>query len=173
MFELTVKNTNIKMPGKIIASINYGNNPYCIYSAKRSKEEDNIFVSKIVKNSQGYTLDDNFTGGEKEALDNVINSILNKESLDSLKELGVEFIDLKPSGINVFDEKKCYVTTYNSSLLEECLLNYNLVKIENKPIVKMKKSKPVNKGNIGSIALIIFGLLTIIICLIMIINYLI
>ncbi len=173
MYELIDENNDIKMMALIICTFIYGNIDYCLYAIERDKEEYNIFISKLVKNSQGYTLDNNFTSGEKEALEDIITSFLNRESLDSLKEKGFSFTDIKLNGTSKFNDKECYVTTYNKGLLKECMLNYNLIiPNDNTPTIKIKKPKPINKGNYGSILLIILGVVTIIICLLVVIKLL-
>ena len=172
MYELIDENKNVKMMALIICTFTYGNKPYCLYSIERDKEEDNLFVSKVVKNSLGYTLDSNIKDDEKEALDNIIADFLSITSLDTLKEQGFELSNLKITGINKFNEKKCYVTTYNKVFLKECMLNYKLDIPNNNiiPKVKLKKSKPINKGNFENILIIILGVITIIICILVLIK---
>lgn len=173
MYELIDENRNIKMMSLIICTFIYGNNNYCLYSIEKDKEEDYIFVSKLVQNSQGYTLDNNFKNGEKEALDDIIASFLNHESINNLKEKGFNFTNIELNGICKFNDKSCYVTTYNKNLLKECMLNYSLtIPTSNSPIIKVKKSNPVNKGNYEKILLIILGVLTIIISLLAVIKIL-
>ena len=171
MYELIDENNNIKMMALIICTFTYGNNPYCMYAIDRDNNDTNIFVSKLVTNSLGYTLDSNLSEDEKKALEDIIASFLSKESINSLKEKGFNITNIKLNGINKFNEKKCYITTYNKGILKEVMLNYNLeIPNKNTPIIKMKKSAPINKSNIGSILGIILGVLTIIICLIAVIK---
>ncbi|MBR3162077.1 MAG: hypothetical protein IKF19_05035 [Bacilli bacterium] len=171
MYELIDENNSIKMMALIICTFNYGNVPYCLYSIDRDDTDTNIFVSKLVENSQGCTLDNNFKSGEKEALEDIIMDFLNKTSLDNLKEQGFIINDLKLNGISKFNEKKCYITTYNKSLLKECMFHYGLeVPNDDSPIVEVKKSKPINKGNYESILLIALGIMTIVICIFVIIK---
>ena len=171
MYELIDENKNIKMMAIIICTFTYGNNNYCLYSIDRDKSDTNIFVSKLVTNSLGYTLDSNISEDELEALGDITALFLSKESLDKLREQGFSLTDLKLSGINKFNEKKCYITTCNKDVLKEVMLNYNLeIPNNNTPIIKVKKSKPINKSNIGSILGIILGVLTIIVCLLAIIK---
>lgn len=173
MYELIDENKNIKMISLIICTFVYGDNNYCLYSIERDKEEDNIFVSKLVKNSQGYTLDNNFKSSEKETLDDIISSLLNKENLSTLNKKGFKFTNIKLNGICKFNDKICYVTTYNKGLLKECMLNYNLdIPNSNIPTISIKKSKPINKGNYESILLMILGIITIIVCLLIVIKIL-
>ncbi len=171
MYELIDENKNIKMMALIICTFTYGNTNYCLYSIDRDKNDTNIFVSKLVTNSLGYTLDSDISNDELEALGDVVALFLSKVSLDQLKEQGFDLTDLKLSGINKFNEENCYLTTCNKDILKEVMLNYNLeIPNNNTPIIKVKKSKPVNKSNIGSILGLILGILTLIICILAIIK---
>ena len=173
MYELIDENNNMKLMALIICTFNYGDTPYCLYSIERDKEEDNLFISRIVKNSQGYTLDNNFKNGEKEALEDIVADFLSKVSPEQLKEQGFILNDITITGINKFNYKKCYITTYKKDLLKECMLHYNLeVPNNNIPLVKVKKSKTINKGNYEGIILIIIGIITIIVCLLAVIKML-
>ena len=173
MYELIDENKNIKMMALIICTFTYGKTNYCLYSIDRDNTDTNIFVSKLVKNSLGYTLDSNITDDELKVLEDIVASFLSKTSLDNLREQGFSLTNIKLSGINKFNEKKCYITTYNKSILKEVMLNYNLeIPNNNTPIIKMKKSKPINKSNIGSILGIILGILTLIISILAIIKIL-
>ncbi|MEE3343595.1 MAG: hypothetical protein VZS44_05855 [Bacilli bacterium] len=173
MYELINETNNIKMMALIICTFKYGNIDYCLYSIERDPNEDNIFVSRLVTNSQGYTLDSNIKDDEKGALENIITTFLNKTSLENLKKQGLELTNLELNGINKFNQKKCYITTYNKTLLRECMLHYKLdVPNPNTPLVKIKKSKPINKGNYDNIILLILGIITIIVCILVVIKIL-
>ena len=173
MYELIDENNNIKMMALIICTFNYGNKPYCLYSIERDPEQTNIFVSKLVENSQGHTLDNNFESGEKEALENIITDFLSKTNLDILKEKGFIITNINLNGISKFNDKKSYITTYNKNLLKECMLHYNLnIPNDDTPLVTIKKSKPINKGNYDKILLIILGIITIIVSILAIIKVL-
>ena len=105
MYELIDENNNIKMMALIICTFTYGNNPYCLYAIDRDSTDTNIFVSKLVTNSLGYTLDSNINDDEKKALEDIISSFLSKTSLDTLSEQGFKLTDIKLAGINKFNEK--------------------------------------------------------------------
>ena len=81
MIEVIDETTNQKLMALIISSFKYGNELYCLYSIKRDEENDNIFVSKLIKNSLGYTMDNNFEGGEKEAIKGAKKHIKNDSPL--------------------------------------------------------------------------------------------
>ncbi|MBQ6494501.1 MAG: hypothetical protein IJI49_00705 [Bacilli bacterium] len=173
MIELIDIDGNIKFMATIITGINYGNNLYVLYSIKRDNDTDNLFISKIVKNSYGYVMDNNFSPGEKEAMDDVVNSILNKDSLDKLKESGVSFSDdIVFDDINRFSVTNCYVTTFNKDLIEECINFYNFKVNTSKStvVVKEKSVSYFSKNNRPSIYLIIVGIIVIVLSIILIIN---
>ena len=173
MIELIDIDGNIKFMSLIIGYVNYGNQLYVIYSVKRDEEDDNIFVSKLVNSSDGYAMDNNFSGGEKEAMESVIASILNKDSIDSLNEKGIQFVqDINLSEINKFSVTKCYVTTFKRRLIKECMQNYNLVGYEKKKvIVKEKEVSYFSKNNFPSVLLIILGIVIVLIAIFVIFNF--
>ena len=169
MIELIDIDGSIKFMASIISGIKYANSLYVLYSIKRDEEEDNIFVSKLVKNSDGYAMDNDFSGGEKEIFDDVIKSFLSKEDLSSLKvEL---FNDFKLSSINKFSVTKCYISTCKKNMIKECMKNYDLINNNKIPIVREKEASYFSKNNFSNIILIIFGIMIIIMALIVIINY--
>ena len=65
MVEIIDDNTNRKMMAMILCDICYKDDYYVIYAIQREKDEANIFVSKLVKNSNGYVFDYNFSNDEK------------------------------------------------------------------------------------------------------------
>ena len=172
MLELIDVDGDIKFLSSIFCYINYGNSLYVIYSIKRDSDNDNLFVSKLVNSSDGYTMDNNFSGGEKEALDDVIASILNKDSISSLEEKGITFVkDISLSDINKFSVTKCYVTTFRKSLLNECMTNYNLVREKKKiSVVKEKNVSYFSKNNFPIVLLILFGIAIVVVSIIVIFN---
>ena len=58
MVELIDVNSNKKVMVLVLFNIKYINDNYVVYSIKRNSEEVNLFASLLVKNSQGYTIDD-------------------------------------------------------------------------------------------------------------------
>lgn len=172
MKELIDVDSNAKMMSLVICGIKYGQEMYVMYSIKRDDDNDNIFVSKLVINSEGYVMDNNFSGGEKENLDEVITKIINKDSINSLNDNGIYIVkDFKLGSINKFSVSKCYVATYNRKIVKDIMDIYNLIDINNKrPVVQIKEVGGNNKGNFYSIALIVFGLLVLIGCIWVIVD---
>lgn len=168
MIEIIDEGSNRKFMALIICGIEYGNNMYVMYSVKREKDEDNIFISKLVRNSEGYTMDNDFHGGEKEAMDDVVTSILNKDNIELLASNRIKlFHDIKIVGVNRFSVRCCYVTTYNRNLIKEVMINYGLIDIdENKTVIEevLPEKKVFSRGSISSLFLIAFGIFTLLIC---------
>lgn len=172
MIELIDIDGNIKFMATIITCIDYGSELYVLYSIKRDNDTDNLFVSKVVKNSSGYVMDNNFSSGEKEAMDNVVASILNKDSVDKLEESGIKFVDgIVFDDINRFSISNCYVTTFNKSLINECISFYNFKVIDNKNtvVVKEKSVSYLSKDNRPTVYLILIGIIVIILAIMLII----
>lgn len=174
MIELIDVDDNIKFMGKIITGINYGDNLYVLYFIERDKNSYNLFISKVIENSVGYVMDNNFFSGEKEAIDNVVASILNKDSIDILKEKGIFFVnDISFTDINRFSVSNCYVTTFNKILFDECMLFYDF-KIDNNKsnvVVREKEVSYLSENNRPYVYLIILGIFVIIISIVVVVNF--
>lgn len=174
MIELIDVDDNIKFMGKIITGINYGDNLYILYFIERDKTSYNLFVSKVIENSVGYVMDNNFSSGEKEAIDDVVASILSKVSLDVLKEKRVSFVnDISLTDINRFSISNCYVTTFKKSLFDECMLFYDF-KIDNNKsnvVVREREVSYLSKNNRPYVYLILLGIFVIIISIVVIISF--
>lgn len=169
MIEIIDVDGNIKFMSLIICGIKYGEDYYVIYSIKRDSDYDNIFVSKLVRNSEGYVMDNDFSGGEKEALDEAISLILNKENVNVLRDKGISIIkNIKLGKVNKFSVTGCYVTTYKRSLIKECMINYGLLDVNREvPKVREKEVSYFSKGNISIFALIGFGIVILVFCIVL------
>lgn len=163
MVEVMDRATERKMMVMILCGICYQETCYLIYCIRRDKNEANIFVSKLIKGSMGYVIDDTFLNGEKELLDSVVQRLLNKESIDSLEKAGFSIIkDLEMDSNLTFDIEKCYVSTIARKLVKECLIYYGLVneKIFDRPVVEViEDNRKFNEGFASSMVLIIFGII--------------
>ena len=173
MLELIDTDGNIKFMCSILCYINYGEQLYVIYSIKRDSEDDNIFVSKLVNSSDGYSMDSNFSADEKCALDDVVAAILNKDSVDKLSEKGIKFVnDINLSKINKFSVTRCYVTTFKRRLVKECMINYNLINSKKKvSVVREKEVSYFSKNNFPIVLLIVFGIVIILVAIFVIFNF--
>ena len=174
MIEIIDVDSNVKMMALIICGIKYGDNEYVMYSVKRDNVNDNIFVSKVVKNSMGYTMSNDFSGGEKGALDGVVNDILNKNSVIELSNSGVEIIkDVNLGNVNKFSISLCYVTTYKRILIKELMVNYGLLDTNYvKAVVREKEESYFSKGNISTVLVIGLGIVILIFCISIIVGVL-
>ena len=160
--ELIDIKSNHKMVAMLMMGIGYDKDEYLVYSIKRSELEANVFISKLMKSSSGYVIMNDFTNGEKEVLDKIVQRILSRENVESLEKDGYRFIkNIELEGTNYFDIDLCYVTTIPKSLVKECLIHYNLVS-ENMlkgPIVEVREEKKkFNGGLVGNLFLVIFGI---------------
>ena len=176
MVELMDVNSNKKVMVLVLFNIKYINDNYVVYSIKRNSEEVNLFASLLVKNSQGYCLDHNFSNGQKNIVDSIVHKLVNKTSLEEFNEMGYEiFKDVNLGDINYFDINECYVTTMPKNLFMDFLEFYDVSKRENlvKPVITIKKSKKkFNEGFVQNVMLIIFGVALVIFCLVVIGGYL-
>lgn len=172
MKEIIDVDSNSKLMSLIICGIEYGEDFYVIYSVKRDELNDNIFVSKLVVSSNGYVMDNNFSGGEKEVVDEVVGDIFNKDSVEVLENNKIKIVsNIELYGINKFSIEKCYVTTVSRELVKEVMLNYGLISLdEKKVVVKEKELSSFNKGSISSFFLIVFGIGILIISVLVIFN---
>lgn len=167
--EIIDVDNNVKMKCLVMLCFRYGDCMYVVYSIKRDANQRNIFISKLVINSEGYTMDSNFTSDEREALERVVAKIINCCNKQLLLEDGVKFAsDVKFSLINKFSSSRCYVATYDNEVIDKIMKFYGVVRDKN--VVLVRQSNHSNNGNIGVILLILFGIAVIIGCLIVIID---
>ena len=161
MIEIIDKETNQKMMATIICGICYQGDCYIIYTVRREQEEANVFVSKLIRNSQGYAMDFEFANGEKEVLDNIVQKFLNRESKEVLESDGFSILEnVELNDKKYFDIKKCYVSTVSRDLIKNFLIYYGLInrKMFEQPVVEVLDDKrKFNEGFVSNIALILFG----------------
>lgn len=166
MVEIIDKDTNQKMMAMILCGISYQNDYYLVYCVRRDKYDANLFASKMIKGSLGYVINNDFSNGEKEVLDNVIKRLLNKDSKELLNNDGFTIMkDIEMDSNLIFNIEKCYVSTVSRNLIKDCLIYYDLVseKILNQQIVDVVEDKRMfNEGFASSMVLIIFGMVILI-----------
>lgn len=176
MVEIIDQETNKKVMAMILCNICYKDDCYIIFAVQRDKEDANVFVSKLIKNSRSYVMNNKFKNGEKQVMEKVVQRILNRESREVLESDGFFIIDdISLDEINYFDIKECYVSTVSKKLIKDCLISYNLVneKIFEQPIVEVIEDKrKFNEGFASNIILIIFGVFIVIFSIIGIIEVL-
>lgn len=167
--EIIDVDNNVKMKCLVMFCFRYGDGMYVVYSVKRDNSQRNIFISKLVVNSEGYTMDSNFTSDEREALERVVAKIINCCDRQILLDDGVKFSsDVKFSLVNKFSSSKCYVATYDNDVIEKIMKFYGVTK--DKSAVLIRNSSRVSSNNIGVILLILFGIAVIIGCLMVVID---
>lgn len=161
MIEIIDRATAQKMMAMIICGVNYQDDYYLFYCVRRDRDEVNIFVSKLIKGSLGYVIDDNFSNGEKEVFDGVIKRLLNKENVNVLNNDGFFVMKNLEMDSNLsFDIEKCYVATVSKNLIKDCLIFYSLVneKMFNQPVVEVvDDNRKFNEGFASNVVLIVFG----------------
>lgn len=166
MVEVMDKATSQKMMAMILCGICYQEDCYLVYCIRRDKRDANLFVSKMIKGSLGYVINNDFSNGEKEVLDNIVKRLLNKENKNLLEGDGFTILKVMDMDSNLtFDIDKCYVSTVNRSLIKDCLIYYDLVneKIFEQPVVEVVEDKrKFNEGFASSVVLIIFGIVILI-----------
>lgn len=176
MIEVIDNGTNRKMMAMILCGISYHGDNYLVYLIQRDKDEANVFVSKMIKGSMGYIINNEFANGEKEVLDVLVKRILNKESEDLLKSDGFTILKSVDMDSNLyFDIDNCYVSTVPKNLFKECLVFYG-VKNKNyidRPVVEVvEDNKKFNEGFVNNLVLIIFGVSILIFSLVVVYNVL-
>lgn len=75
-FILFDKNSNIQRTATAVVKFNFEGKEYLIYSVEENDQNDQIFVSRIVLNSEGKTFIDNIFPEEKNKLNNVVYNIV-------------------------------------------------------------------------------------------------
>lgn len=161
MVEVIDRKTAHKMMMMVLCGICYQDTCYLVYCIRRDKENANVFVSRLIKGSMGYIINDDFDNGEKEVLDNVVKRLLNKEKMKLLEYNGYTILkDINMDSNISFDMDKCYVCTVTRGLIKDCLIYYDLVNesLFNQPVVEVIEDKrKFNESFASSIVLIVFG----------------
>ena len=163
MLEIIDNSSKSKMMAMVMANVKYMDDNYLIYCVDRGNGDANIFVSKLVVMSEGYTLNNDFDNGEKNLLDTLVKRIINKEDIS--KDGFVISNDVSLSEFNYFDIEKCYVATISKVLIKEIMIFYKLVteKTLEKPVVKIVEDKRLfNEGFVGNVFLVLLGIIVII-----------
>ena len=174
MVEVIDRDTQNKMMAMMFCKIGYQDESYAVYCIRREKEDANVFISRLVKNSEGYVLDDDFVNGEKEVIEGIIKKLFSKIPVLELEQDGFSLSsELVLSEGLTFDIKKCYVTTVSKKLIKDCMINYNLVtkNLFDSPLVEVQDEKKYfSKGFVSNILLIIFGITVLLFSIITIIG---
>lgn len=168
MIEVIDRDTMVKMMALILCGIRYEKNTYVVFAIRRDKIDANLFVSKVTKNSSGFTMDDCFSNGEKEVVDGIVQKFLNHVPREELENSGFVIIDdILLSGIQYYDINKCYVSTVPLIKVKEMMKYYSFIRetIFEQPILDVQEDRRIfNEGYIGNLFLILLGIGVIVFC---------
>lgn len=174
MIEVIDKDSDVKMMALLLCGILYGECRYVIFAIRRDKIDANLFVSKLVKNSNGYVIDTDFQNGEKEVMDSVVQRLLNHESREKIKENGFLILDdISLEGTQYYDVEKCYVSSVPLICIKELMKYYSFIResLFEQPILDVQEDKRIfNEGFFSNIILILFGIIVIIFCVFVLIK---
>jgi len=74
-----VDENGIEKEAEIITSFNYKEKDYIVYSIEKDDENANVYVSKLLKDSEGYDIiEDINNDSEREEIKNIVKEILSK-----------------------------------------------------------------------------------------------
>lgn len=102
-FILLDKNNNLQKKANIIVKFNFVGVDYLVYSVEESEQNDQIFVSKLVLNSEGKYFIDNILPEEKSKLNNIVYNIVILIPTEVQK--GNSFENLSNNLVNKFSAK--------------------------------------------------------------------
>lgn len=165
-----IDSDGIKMMALIMGKISYDGREYLLYSIKRNNNEANIFISKLVKTSSGYTISHSFDNGEKEILYKFIQRIINKEDISLINKDGYSIVrEVALDEVNSFDVEACYVASVSKEKIKDIVKYYDLVNegMFNSPVVDVVEEKRFSGGFITNVFAIVFSVVVFIVCSIM------
>ena len=175
MKEFIDEKNQVKMMALLICGVCYNDDKYLIYSIKRTGDETNVFVSKLVDVSDGVTIDSHFKNGEKEVMDNVVHRILNQELEEKLNQDGFTLIkDITLVDVNYFDVDASYVTTVSEAAVKRCLSFYKIVikgTMDSPVINVVDDKKKLNSDALPNILFIVLGVIVVILGIITILKF--
>jgi len=137
-FVLLDKNNNLQKNATAIVKFNYDGKDYLVYSIEENSENDQIFVSKLVVNSEGKYFIDNLLSDEKGKLNNIVYNIIilipteaqKGSTFDSLTTSFLDKLSVKLlSGLPNMDVQEyfsnCSVAITNKSLVSSAVKFYD------------------------------------------------
>lgn len=127
------KATNSARESRFIVKLIHQNQEYVVYSLKDSEENDQIYVSKLVLNTEGRHFINNITKDEKDRLNNIIyNVVMLLPTKDDVKKEMQEF-SLKNNVIfsneipNIGDQeyfKDCLIAITKKEVVDKAINTY-------------------------------------------------
>lgn len=91
-FVLLDKNNNVQRSASIIVKFNFEEKDYLVYSVEENEQNNQIFVSRLVLNSEGKYFIDNILPEEKGKLNNIVYNIVILVPTDAQKGSAFEFL---------------------------------------------------------------------------------
>ncbi len=174
MIEVIDRDSGSKMMAMVLCGISHEEERYVLFAIRRDQVNANIFVCKLVSNSQGLVMDMNFLNGEKDVLDGVVQRLFNHVQVSELEEDGYHFMkNLSLEGSQYFDIQTCYVSSVPRKMVKDCMIYYDLVREEffSQPVIEVQEDKrKFNEGFVGNVFLILFGVGVIIFCVAVLIS---
>lgn len=152
-FMLFDKNNSLEKEAKAIIKFSFEGNNYLVYSVSENEQNSQIFVSKLVTNSEGKNFIDNISAEEKSKLSNIVYNVIILLPTDVQK--GNDFQVLVDNLTNKFTVKllnglpnlerqeyynNCSIAITNKVLVDNALNLYN--EKFNKVIEEIKQDVP-------------------------------
>lgn len=91
-FVLLDKNNNLQKTASVIVKFNFENKDYIVYSIEENEQNSQIFVSKLILNSEGKYFIDNILPEEKKKLSNVVYNIVILTPIEAKKGVSFEIL---------------------------------------------------------------------------------
>lgn len=130
-FMLLDKNNNLQKIADVIVSFNFEGKDYLIYSIEENEQNSQIFVSRLILNSEGKTFIDNILPEEKGKLNNIVYNIVILIPNEAQK--GASFETLTG---NLFDKFSVKLSSLVSNLDQQEYYGNCSVAITSKLLVK-------------------------------------
>ena len=135
-FVLMDKTNNTQRNATAVIKFNYENNDYLIYSIDENEVNKQIFVSKLILNSEGKSFIDNILPEEKNKLSNVVYNNLLKDIKEKLMvNLSLEIPELGSQEYFA----NCSIAITNKEFVEDAIKFYN----DNLNMEKVQEQNPV------------------------------
>lgn len=158
--EILDVDSNVKMMANVLVMLKINNDNYMFYAINRDDEQDNVFVSKLVKNSEGYTTSYEFVNGEKESLDSIFSMLINNDDLKDNKNIEI-VKDLELAMYNKFSSNICYVASCSKNIINNVISKYGESSSSRVIVKKPEENDSINYNNLF---LVLFGILVLIVC---------
>lgn len=158
--EILDVDSNVKMMANVLVRVKINNDNYIFYTINRDAEQDNVFVSKLVKNSEGYTTRHDFVNGEKESLDSFFAMLINNEDFSNNKNIEI-VKDLELAMYNKFSSNECYVASCSKNIIDNINSEYGSSNLSKVIVKKPMENDSINYNNLF---LVLFGIIVLIVC---------